>query len=611
MKKYLFFLVLFSLTFISCLDDRDSGSSNPTTISFDGLNNQTNTGSTEEQTNTGSTEEQTNTGSTEEQTNTGSTEEQTNTGSNTQNLTVDCTDKSYCVKHFNTDIIATNLTVTFNLGSNTKDVYAIFTNPTTSSFSTTATVSSKISNTLDIDAEFEKKKKEGQELLKTAQEKGLFLIGKPDLDYYRAHIDYFVKKNRRENSIRASSISKTIIGQDVGATHNFYVYEGGTVSATLKKQITAHDRTLNVWVDNDTFKTTCKENEADCITQAAIDKMAVRFLQTGSDNDIYEWITNIYGEEWGSLSNSNYISSDKNITILFYDIDNDNSADSGTVGYFNPADIVNGQASTNQTVMFYMDSAICQNLIGTGLSTLAHEFQHLIGFYQKIKQGASSSIDTWADEMSSMTAENFVNTKISAINDGSTITVNSPAEDRIPSYNEKNYLSLTTWYGGSDVYVSYGSSYAFGAYLARNYGGTQFFQNLIKNTSLVSGRDAVMYALNKAGCSDSFGVILQKWGASVLLSDKTDTASVLGSGYVYNNEKSSTLNSMEYTVEALNFYDSDKYSATPKIFEGSLSDNAGNNKESNAFYKVGSNLTGSFSKNFNINKGGYITFVVR
>ncbi len=566
MKKYLFFLILFSLTSISCLDDRDSGSSNPTTLTFDVLN--------------------------------------------TQNLTVDCTDKSYCVKHFNTDITGASIRVTFNLGSNIKDVYAIFTNPTTSSFSTTATVSSKISNTLDIDAEFEKKKKEGKELLKTAKEKGLFLIGRPELDYYRAHIDYFVKKIRRENSIRASSISKSTISypQNVGATHSFYVYEGGTVSATLKKQITAHDRTLNVWVADDTLKTTCTPNEADCITEAAIDKMAVRFLKTGSDNDIYEWITNIYGEEWGSLSNSSYISSDKNITILFYDIDNDNSADSGTVGYFNPADIVNGQASTNQTVMFYMDSAVCQNLIGTGLSTLAHEFQHLIGFYQKIKQGASSSIETWADEMSSMTAENFVNKKISAINDGSTIAVDSPAGDRIPFYNEKNYLSLTTWYSGNDVYVSYGSSYAFGAYLARNYGGVGFFQNLIKNTSLVSGRDAVMYALNKAGCSDSFGVILQKWGASVLLSDKTDTSSVLGSGYVYNNEKSSTLNSMTYTVEALNFH---SYSKTPKIFEGSLSDNAGNNKESNAFYKVGSNLTGSFSKNFNINKGGYITFVVR
>jgi len=84
---------------------------------------------------------------------------------------------------------------------------------------------------------------------------------------------------------------------------------------------------LNVWVSDDSFDGPgC--TKARCVTQTMVDALADQFLKTGSDNDIYDWVTNIYGEEWGSdaqVKYSNLIAANSEITILLTDIDNDNS----------------------------------------------------------------------------------------------------------------------------------------------------------------------------------------------------------------------------------------------------------------------------------------------
>ena len=92
------------------------------------------------------------------------------------------------------------------------------------------------------------------------------------------------------------------------------------------------DKTLNIWVSNDSFEGNCTGT---CVTQEMVNALAETFLLSGStSNDIYDWVTNIYGEEWGIDAQTKYstlIGESNEITILLTDIDNDNSANGGVV----------------------------------------------------------------------------------------------------------------------------------------------------------------------------------------------------------------------------------------------------------------------------------------
>jgi hypothetical protein len=67
-----------------------------------------------------------------------------------------------------------------------------------------------------------------------------------------------------------------------------------------------------------------------------VDKLADTFLKTGSDNDIYDWVTNIYENEWGSDTNgySGLIGNNDEITILLTDIDDNDNPEGGAIGFF-------------------------------------------------------------------------------------------------------------------------------------------------------------------------------------------------------------------------------------------------------------------------------------
>ena len=57
-------------------------------------------------------------------------------------------------------------------------------------------------------------------------------------------------------------------------------------------------KTLNIWVSDDSFDSGSGCSKARCVTQDMVDALADYFLVSGLDNDIYDWVTNIYGEEW-------------------------------------------------------------------------------------------------------------------------------------------------------------------------------------------------------------------------------------------------------------------------------------------------------------------------
>ena len=43
------------------------------------------------------------------------------------------------------------------------------------------------------------------------------------------------------------------------------------------------------------------------ITQDMVDNLAAKFLNSGTNDDIYEWVTNICGAPWGPQAYSNLI----------------------------------------------------------------------------------------------------------------------------------------------------------------------------------------------------------------------------------------------------------------------------------------------------------------
>jgi len=149
-----------------------------------------------------------------------------------------------------------------------------------------------------------------------------------------------------------------------------------TTTATSKKVVpnitTAFgSKTLNVWVSDDSFD---KEDgngcsKSRCVTQTMVDQLADTFLKDNSDNDIYDWVTNIYGEEWEDDTNGyiGLIPANDEITILLTDIDEDDSPTGGVIGFFWSKDNLDKAtiSGSNERVMFYADAVMFAN--GEGL----------------------------------------------------------------------------------------------------------------------------------------------------------------------------------------------------------------------------------------------------
>lgn len=384
----------------------------------------------------------------------------------------------------------------------------------------------------------------------------------------------------------------------VGDTHTFYLDEEAnrnTTDATLKKVVANVEtkfgkKTLNIWVSNDSFGSTCTKRK--CVTQAMVDDLANQFLAKGSDNDIYDWVTNIFGEEWGedAQANSNlYIGKHDEISILVTDIGNDNSPNGGVIGYFYSKDNAKRSVASgsNERLMFYIDSIMLANENTSETdwkkeiySTLAHEFQHMIHFYQKaVKKNMID--DTWINEMLSEATEDVVATKINYSGprgvDPDVGSAGAPGnkKGRYPLFNSNNTRSLTVW--NNDL-KDYSNVSAFGTFLTRNY-GVKVLHDILYSNKI--HEDAIEAATGKP-----FVTLLREWGTAVMLSDivsPTAPPTYNTGDFVYDAYGSST-----YKLGSINFFNYD-----PKPF---ISNTLGVVRpQANYYYKVGEGLSGSIT----------------
>jgi hypothetical protein len=387
-------------------------------------------------------------------------------------------------------------------------------------------------------------------------------------------------------------------------------------------------RTLNIWVADDCWTGGSKSFLVDGTMVGAL---ADSFLKTGAANDIYDWVAAVVGVEWGDHGYSNLIAPNQEITILLSDIEADNSDTGGIVGYFwagnnfTTADV----PASNERIMFVIDAVMYAALVSARgetvwsttnywpkivVSTLAHEFQHMIQFYQKaIVQGAGATADAWINEMCSMIMEDLVADKLGvegprgvSPTDGS---AGSPGnnEGRIPLFNQYSSaypLAVTTGY---DLVEYYSTSYAFGSWLARNYGGADLLRRIVQSPETNS--TAVINAVEAdSGLQDeSMAKLLEKWPASVLLSDTTTAPA----RYRYNTGgwTMSSAGGLSYNLGSINIFN-----YTPALYVFTQAGTVPGtvfNRSSNIYYQAALDLGAERSWEITVPQGILMTVVIK
>jgi len=472
-----------------------------------------------------------------------------------------------------------------------KDVYFIFTNKNTTTSKTLPTITGNA---------IYKTANPSRSLL-TSSQTSFPISGKPSISDFNSNPRKYPKTATATSQSQPSRSSVMKLNA-VGETGSFFDDNDVSHTSTVRKVITANGKNLIVWVDDACWGSSSTKKHY--VTQEMLDLFTPKFLNTGTDDDIYEWVTNICGAPWGTSGYSNLITATDDIHIWLTDIDEDNSDNGGVVGYFwgKHNFLKTYYTTSNEKLMFTLDAVMFATPTGGSweltdywpsslISTLAHEFQHMIYFYQKqIKNGLSDS-NSAVNEMNSQCVEDLVSNKILANGPRGVPYATAGAgssgitSGRLPLYNQNNNRTLLDWSSSSgETYINYSKTYALGAFLMRNYGGANLITQIAQNT--YTGVNCVVNAVNTVnGTSVTYETILKNFGAANLLSDNTS----MSTGYRFNTGtwSNSTIGTITYQLGSINLYN---YSPNPYIYSTLPStQNAG----SNIYYLAGSSLSGT------------------
>lgn len=506
------------------------------------------------------------------------------------------------------------------VGDASADLYFIFTNPNSSAVSGTPSYNQTGGSPDPLSQEMVQPEL-GADLQAYARAHKVGLRGSSEITAYNANPPQMTLATGEPRKATAPLRSA------VGDTFTFYTESSTeTVAATLRGIKTDGTVTVNLWVANDSWSSCLKAN---CMTQTMVDALGDKFLTTGAANDIYDWVTNLYGEPWGTHAYSNLIpvTAKTSIDILFYDISNDNSTTGGILGFFYSKDnyLSTSVSFSNQRLLFYMDSVLTATQEGTTwgvldywpaemVATLAHEFQHMIHFYQKsVLLGTNSqSSDSWIHEMMSMMTEDLVADKIlvngpRGVSYSDYTAGSSSNQDGRPIlFNTYPYISQAYWANDSYVLARYSINYAFGAWLARNYGGAKLAHQLMATDG--DNTTTVVNALASLGYTETYPSLLKKFWAAVMLSSRTDNQAP----YIFNTGAAftSTQGSLTYNLGSINFFN---YGTGPRTFTSS---NIGSVMSSLPAYSgvmmlAASGVKGNQTKTIDMPKGLELTVVVK
>jgi len=326
------------------------------------------------------------------------------------------------------------------------------------------------------------------------------------------------------NTVQAAEIDEQV---------DFYV--NSTYDAFSRDQIRASLKVAGnyvyFYVENDYWN---KLN----ITQKGLLRETLRDLANEFDQVIYPKERAAFGSEW-----SPGIDNDTRITVLVSQLVNDAG------GYFNTDDeYYRSQVPTsNQREMIYLNAL---NIFSSkNKSFLAHEFQHLISFYQKNKIYGIDE-DVWLNEARSEYAPTLC-----GYNDDYN---NSYLANRVDTFLDNPEDPLGEW---KNNVSDYGAVNLFLHYLVDHYGIEIITQMTLSNKVGVASINEV---LNDLGYNETFSDIFADWAVTNYLNDCQVGS---GSRYCYLND--------DLTYQRLHTDYSVSYSGFPNIIvsrSGSVKD---------------------------------------
>ena len=223
------------------------------------------------------------------------------------------------------------------------------------------------------------------------------------------------------------------------------------------------------------------------IPQSGIDKTIRVFEET-----IYPTVRKYFGEEW-----SPGVDNDPRITVL-------NARIPGVGGYYSSADEFPNEVNpfSNEREMFYINVDGREYGPGTEfyLSTLCHEFQHMVHWNKNASQ------ETWLNEGASMVASVLCGYSLGGI---------------ASWYAADPDVQLTHWSDDPDprhVLPHYAAAYLFMEYFAQHYGGYEKIQTLI--ASPLRGQGTVDAYMEAEGYAVDFNDVFADWTAANFIDDE-------------------------------------------------------------------------------------------
>jgi hypothetical protein len=336
------------------------------------------------------------------------------------------------------------------------------------------------------------------------------------------------------------------------SSKDFWVEDENGLFILIPAKLKSVDYYSYIWVADANFTDNpANVTDDNLLNEEQVGLLAGKFNGTsapGSNDGIYELVTNVCGFEYGGgVAGDGGVDEDKHVNILIYDIDYDYSAlqNGGIFGYFWPKDHYNDAVlKSNQSEIFYIDSHFLDGYPFDMYSTLAHEFQHMIFFNRKYIEMNLYNYETWYNEMLSMLIEDIIRDPL-----GVSVS-NSPIE-RTKEFVDGNYLSgITDWLvGWPDVLYSYASSFMFGAFLTRNFGGAELIEAMIDSDSV--DQQSVTDALTTMGYStETFDSVFDKYSKAIIFSTEDSINDIL----VTNISTDSSVHSISYNQTAFDIY---------------------------------------------------------
>ncbi len=211
------------------------------------------------------------------------------------------------------------------------------------------------------------------------------------------------------------------------------------------------------------------------------------------DNIIYPKLRAVYGSEWNPG-----IDDDSRITILATEL----VSDAG--GYFNTYDEYSRSeiASSNEREMIYFNAV---NVFSSkNKALIAHEFQHLISFYQKtIVHGIED--DIWLNEARSEYAPTVCGYSESYNN--------SYLADRVDTFLDYPTEPLAEW---KNNVPDYGAINLFVHYLVDHYGQEVLTRTILSGKT---GIESINFALSSLGYSKTFSDVFTDWAIANYLNN--------------------------------------------------------------------------------------------